>query len=119
MADAETQPVSLVTAADQTLWKDPESGYSRRMLSPPAAGLRGELVEVRMPAGATLSFDRAPVVGLEHHLWLLEGTLTLDVGGSVFQLRPGDCLRYVLTGPTLFRNTGQREARYVIAMVRP
>jgi transcriptional regulator with XRE-family HTH domain len=119
MADAEAQPASLIAAADQAEWKDPESGYSRRMVSPPAAELRGELVEVRMPAGATVSFDSAPVVGLEHHLWLLEGTLTLEVGGSAFQLRPGDCLRYVLAGSSRFRNAGRREARYMIAMVRP
>jgi transcriptional regulator with XRE-family HTH domain len=119
MADAETQPPSLVPAADQPEWQDPESGYRRRMISPPAGGLRGELVEVRIPAGAAVSFDAAPVAGLEHHLWMLEGALTLDLEGAVFRLRPGDCLRYVLAGPTRFENAGKREARYVIAMVRP
>ena len=119
MAEVETRPPTLVPAAAQTEWTDPGSGYRRRVLSPPAPGLRGELVEVRIPAGATVSFDAAPVAGLEHHLWLLEGSLTLDVDGSVFRLRAGDCLRYVLAGPTRFQATGRREARYVIAMVHP
>jgi transcriptional regulator with XRE-family HTH domain len=119
MAEAETRPPNLVPAAEQPEWKDPESGYRRRVVSPPAPGLRGELVEVRMPAGASVSFDTSPIAGLEHHLWMLEGSLTLEVEGSIFRLRAGDCLRYVLAGPTRFQGTGKREARYIIAMVRP
>jgi len=72
-----------------------------------------------MPAGASVSFDASPIAGLEHHLWMLEGSLTLEVEGSLFRLSAGDCLRYVLAGPTRFQGTGKREARYVIAMVRP
>ena len=119
MAEAETRPPNLVSAAAHAEWKDPETGYRRRVISPPSPELRGELVEVRIPAGATVSYDAAPVVGLEHHLWMLEGAITLDVEGSHFSLRPGDCLRYVLTGPSRFENPGKREARYLIAMVHP
>jgi transcriptional regulator with XRE-family HTH domain len=119
MAEAETRAPNLVPARDQAEWRDPASGYRRRIVSPPAPGLRGELVEVRMPAGGTVSFDASPIAGLEHHLWMLEGSLTLEVEGSPFWLRAGDCLRYVLAGPTRFKNPGKREARYVVAMVRP
>jgi transcriptional regulator with XRE-family HTH domain len=119
MAEAETRSPNLVPAADQPEWTDPGSGYRRRAVSAPAPGLRGELVEVHMPAGASVSFDASPIAGLEHHLWMLEGSLTLEVEGSVFRLRAGDCLRYVLAGPTRFQGTGKRGARYIIAMVRP
>lgn len=119
MAEAETQPPNLVPLAEQAEWKDPQSGYRRRVVSPPAPGLRGEMVEVFMPAGASVAFDASPIAGLEHHLWMLEGALTLEVEGSAFHLRSGDCLRYVLSGPTRFQGTGKRAARYVVAMVRP
>jgi transcriptional regulator with XRE-family HTH domain len=119
MAEAETRPPNLVPSVEQPQWTDPESGYRRRAVSPPAPGLRGELVEVRVPAGASVSFDASPIAGLEHHLWMLEGSLTLEVDGSLFRLRAGDCLRYLLAGPTRFQSTGKREARYVIAMVHP
>ena len=119
MADAESQPPQLVPAAAQAEWTDPESGYRRRMVSPPAPGLRGELLDVRVPAGAAVSFDAAPIAGLEHHLWMLDGALTLTVDGTDFELRAGDCLRYLLAGPTRFQATGKREARYVLAIVRP
>jgi transcriptional regulator with XRE-family HTH domain len=119
MAEAETRPPTLVPAGEQTAWTDPGSGYRRLVVSPPAPGLRGELVEVRIPAGSSVSFDASPVPGLEHHLWMLEGTLTLDVEGATFRLRAGDCLRYVLAGPTRFQATGRRDARYLVAMVHP
>jgi transcriptional regulator with XRE-family HTH domain len=118
MAEAETRMPTLVEAGAQAEWTDPETGYRRRMVSPPAPGLRGELVEVRLPAGATVTFEASPVPGLEHLLWMLEGSLTLDVEGTPFALRAGDCLRYVLHGPTRFV-AGRRAARYAIAMVHP
>ncbi len=119
MADAEARPPQLVRAAEQAEWTDPESHYRRRIVSPPSPDLRGELVEVHVPAGATVSFEAAPIQGLEHHLWMIEGAMTIDVDGATFDLRAQDCLRYVLTGSSRFRNTGKRGARYLVAMVRP
>ncbi|HUI78596.1 MAG TPA: XRE family transcriptional regulator [Bryobacteraceae bacterium] len=119
IAEAEMHPPSLIRPAVQTVWVDPETRYRRRAVSPPAAGLRGELVEVRLPAGATVSFRASPVPGLEHHLWLLEGSLQLTIEGRAFRLSAGDCLRYVLNGPSLFECKGKRRARYIAAMVHP
>lgn len=119
IADAETPAPNLIPSAQQAHWTDPGSGYRRRAVSPPSPGLRGEMVEVHIPAGATVSFDTSPIAGLEHHLWMLEGAVTVDVDGSTHPLRTGDCLRYALNGPSTFRNAGKRAARYVIAMVRP
>lgn len=119
MAEAETRAASLVPAAQQAVWTDPDTGYQRRIVSPPGPGLRGELVEVRIPARASVAYDAAPVPGLEHHLWLLDGALMLEVGGTTYQLGPGDTLRYILNGPSRFTASGRREARYVIGLVHP
>jgi len=117
MAEAETRPPHVVRSAEQAAWTDPESGYRRRVVSPPAAGLRGELVGIHMPAGASVTFEASPVAGLEHHLWMLDGSLALEVDGSIFHLRPGDCLRYLLSGRTRFQCTGKRDAHYLVAIV--
>jgi len=119
MADAEAPPPNFIPAAEQAHWTDPGSGYRRRAVSPPSPGLRGEMVEVHIPPGAAVAFATSPIAGLEHHLWMLEGAVTIEVDGSSVSLRTGDCLRYVLNGPSRFHNTGKRAARYVIAMVRP
>jgi transcriptional regulator with XRE-family HTH domain len=119
MAEAETRAPSLVRAAEQAAWTDPESGYRRRIVSPPAPGLRGELVEIRLPPGATVAYDASPVPGLEHHLWLVEGVVTIEIEGTSFALAAGDALRYVLHGPSRFTCTGRKEARYLIGLVHP
>jgi transcriptional regulator with XRE-family HTH domain len=119
MAEAESGPPTVVRAGEQAAWKDPESGYVRRVLSPPHPNLKGELVEVRLPAGASVSYDVSPVPGLEHHLWMLDGVLSVEIEGTGFRLEKGDCVRYVLSGPSRFVCGGRRPARYVIAMVHP
>jgi len=119
MADAEGGPPSFVPAREQVTWKDPGSGYVRRIVSPPHPQLRGEMVEVTMPAGASVAYDASPVPGLEHHLWMLEGAVEIEVEGSAFQVQRGDCLRYALSGPSRFKCIGKRGARYVIAFVHP
>jgi transcriptional regulator with XRE-family HTH domain len=119
IADAESSSPSVIRAGDQVTWQDPETGYIRRVVSPPGSGLRAELVEVRLRPGTAVSFEASPIPGLEHHLWVLDGTLDLNVEGAQFRLRKGDCLRFVLRGATRFECPGKRSARYVLGIVHP
>lgn len=117
LAQVEGQAAALVPAAAQPVWVDPQTGLRRRSVSPPTAGLAGELVEVRLPAGARIDYPGPPRTGLEHHLWLLEGRLDLTIGGERHRLAAGDCLRYRLFGPNSFEAPGPDAARYLIAIV--
>jgi transcriptional regulator with XRE-family HTH domain len=119
MAEAENGPPALIEAQHQVVWKDPETGYVRRIVSPPNPHLKGELVEVLLPAGAKIAYDASPLPGLEHHLWMLEGALDLEVEGAPYRLEKGDCVRYVLSGSSRFACRGRRSARYLIAFVHP
>lgn len=119
MAEAEAAPSTMVRAKEQLKWKDPETGYVRRVVSPPHERLKGELVEIELPAGKIVSYPVSPVPRLEHHLWMLDGALTLEIEGSKFQLQKGDCIRYVLSGPSRFVNASKHGARYVIALIHP
>ena len=117
MAEAESGPPTVVRAGEQITWKDPETGYVRRIVSPPHSNLKGELVEVWLPPNAPVSYDVSPLPGLEHHLWMLDGVLFLEIEGLKYRLEKGDCVRYVLTGPSRFVCASKRPARYGIAMV--
>jgi transcriptional regulator with XRE-family HTH domain len=117
MAEAEGGPPTVVRAAEQVTWKDPETGYVRRVLSPPHPSLKGELVEVWLPAGSSVCYDVSPLPGLEHHLWMLDGVLSLEIEGAGFRLEKGDCVRYVLSGESRFVCGKKRPARYLISMV--
>ncbi|MFI2373682.1 helix-turn-helix domain-containing protein [Streptomyces sp. NPDC018964] len=119
LSEVEAAPAPVVRAADQPVWEDRASGFVRRSVSPPHGGLRGELVEGRLAAGADIAYDRPPVPGLEQHVWVLEGALTVTDRDAEHRLGGGDCLRLRVWGPTRFRCPGPEDVRYVLAVVRP
>jgi transcriptional regulator with XRE-family HTH domain len=102
---------------EQPLWVDPASGYERRNVSPATTpdGLR--LVEVSFPAGARVAFDTGPREPRVHQLvWLLEGSMTVAVGGERHVLQEGDCLAMHLDEPVMFHNPTAASARYAIVV---
>lgn len=107
----------VVRAAAQEVWRDPETGMRRRAVSPPAAHLAGEVVECLLEPGTGIAYERPPRLGLEHHLWLVEGRLRVSLGGTVHDLAPGDCLRYRLEGASRFETSAGCGARYVLFLV--
>ncbi|GAA4058631.1 XRE family transcriptional regulator [Streptomyces shaanxiensis] len=119
LSEVESEPALLVRAAEQPVWEDRSSGFVRRSVSPPHAGLRGEIVEGRLTAGADIAYDRPPVPGLEQHIWVLEGELDVTVQEAEHRLGVGDCLRMRVWGPTRFRCPGPEAVRYVLAVVLP
>ncbi|MWB76553.1 helix-turn-helix domain-containing protein [Pseudooceanicola sp. 216_PA32_1] len=112
----EGAPAPLVPLAAQEDWIDPATGFRRRAVSPPAAWLSGEVIEGHLPPDTVIRYAAPPVMGLEHHLILREGALEMEIGATTHSLRPGDCLRYVLDGPTAFRG-GPEGALYLLFMV--
>lgn len=117
--EAEAEPPALVRAGEQALWRDETSGFTRRSVSPPHPGLRGEVVEGLLRPGADLAYDGPPVPGLEQHLWLLGGALEVTVGAAAHALEPGDCLRFRVWEGTRFRCPGPDPARYALLVVLP
>ena len=107
----------LVRRADQLAWRDPETGYLRRNLSPPGFPSPVELVEVVLPPKARVAYDGVPrSVGISQQVWLLEGEIELAVGADAHRLAAGDCLAMRVERPTAFRNPTDRPARYVVAL---
>jgi len=113
----EDDVVPLIRRDAQAVWSDPTVGFRRRSVSPPARPLAGEVLECELEPGARIAYDRPPRPGLEHHLLLIEGQLAVSVDGRTYELRPGDCLRYQLHGPSAFATTDQCEARYILFIV--
>lgn len=107
----------LVRREAQPLWTDPTIGFRRRAVSPPAPPLAGEVLECALGPGARIAYEQPPRPGLEHHLLMLEGQLEITVDGRVHSLRPGDCLRYRLFGPSAFATPAQAGARYLLFML--
>lgn len=107
----------LLRAADQPAWTDPASGYHRRQVYLSAA-LPLELVEVELPAGASVAAPSASYALIRQVLWVLEGAVTIAEGGVETRLEAGDRLEFGPPSDVVFRNPGARAARYLVAVLR-
>jgi transcriptional regulator with XRE-family HTH domain len=107
------QPV--LKRADQSTWTDPEHEFHRRSVSPPNGQLSVELIEGTLGKRQKIEYAAPAIPGQEHHVYVLSGHMQITVEGTPYDLRAGDCLRYILFGQTVFRTT-DKPCRYVIAL---
>ena len=115
--DDAAPPSPLARHAEQASWRDPDSGYLRRNLSPPNFASPLQLVDVELPPGATVTYDSALRDNEVHQqVWVREGELEMRVGGQDFHLDAGDCLAMRLDRPTAFANAGRKPVRYLVAI---
>jgi transcriptional regulator with XRE-family HTH domain len=111
-------PSPVARRGDQSVWRDPASGYLRRSLSPDGGISPIQMVEVTFPAGARVAYESAPHRGrVDQQIWVLEGTIEVTVGHERHRLERGDCLAMDLTGPIAFHNPTKKPARYVVVIV--
>jgi transcriptional regulator with XRE-family HTH domain len=105
----------IARRAEQPEWKDPESGYVRRNLSPSNVPQPMQLVEVKFPAGGRVAFETGSRdVTIHQQIWILEGAMEISLGDERHRLDEGDCLAMQLDRPTVFRNRTRRPCRYVV-----
>jgi len=110
-------PGPLVRRAEQPEWRDPASGYLRRNVSPPDHPSPLRIVEVEFPAGKRVVLEGGtPAGAIDEQVWMLEGTMTLTLGGTCHRLEAGDCLALHVDGPIEFRNPTRRAARYAVVI---
>jgi transcriptional regulator with XRE-family HTH domain len=115
-------PSQLARSAEQPVWRDPESGFLRRSLSPPNGGPTAaplELVWGELPPGATIDYPAASYTFIaDQQLVVIDGALTIRQADTTYQLLPGDCLRFGHPREVTFQNPGPSPCRYVLAVLR-
>ncbi len=111
---AQRNPVS--TSAERVTWKDPQSGYTRRDISPRfPSPIR--IVEVEFPPGAKIAYETGPrEVAVAQQIWVQEGAIEITVGKVIHKLGPDDCLAMRLDLPVTFRNRTRKAARYIVVL---
>jgi transcriptional regulator with XRE-family HTH domain len=106
----------LSRGADRSPWRDPQSGYVRRNISPPAYTSVFRIADVTLPPRAHVAYENGPDLALHQQIWVQRGRVDVSVGSEVYRLSEDDCLAMQLTDPTAFRNPGRRSARYILVM---
>lgn len=86
----------IVRHADQKIWQDPETGYTRRALTPPGAD--PEMISVELPAGASVSYPASSYSFVRGHgIWVTSGQLNITEGKNIAELKKGDCFMFDLS----------------------
>jgi transcriptional regulator with XRE-family HTH domain len=117
IASAERAPtIPLSRSRQQSVWKDPQTGLSRRMVSPEGCGAV-EIVRIELPANRSVAYD-AQRTPYEQNVLVLEGDLSVAQHGVDNALAEGDCLFMCLDAPVMFRNTSRRVCRYLVVIHR-
>jgi transcriptional regulator with XRE-family HTH domain len=114
-AHAPDDPISR--SSDRKTWRDPQSGYLRRNISPPSFNSPIQIVEVVMPAGAKVAYETgARDVNINQQIWVQKGMIEVTLGKVKHRLAEDDCLAMRLNEPTTFRNPTRKPARYVVVV---
>jgi transcriptional regulator with XRE-family HTH domain len=108
----------LVRAAEQPVWRDPETGYLRRNVTAEGAGL--DIVDVTLPPAASIAYDNAVApFAADQVVWVREGRLRLTLGDDAYDLASGDSLAMSLDRPIRFQNMAASPVRYAVVIRRP
>lgn len=115
-ATAPDRSTGLIRAGHAAEWHDPGTGYRRRQITGPA--FPAEVAEIRLPAGARVSYPAAAFAFIRQVVWVLDGHLTFHEGETIHELDPGDTLELSHPAPCVFHNATDAECRYAVIVAR-
>lgn len=117
MLRAEGQGERLSRAAEQPIWRDPETGYVRRQVfSRPDHPV--ELVRVQLPPRQCVTLPASSYAHIRQLVWVQSGSLVISEGGARHMLAAGDCLGFGPPVETTFANATDATCDYVVALAR-
>lgn len=118
IARAEMQEGKLLRHADQPVWRDPQSHYLRRHVSP-RSDLPIDLVQIELPAGSDIPMPASAYALARQLIWLQEGELVFVEGDTRHEMRAGDCLELGPPNDCRFINESDAPCRYLVVRLNP
>jgi transcriptional regulator with XRE-family HTH domain len=119
IASAEnTKGPPIARADEQPVWRDPDTGLLRTMVSPRNTGSRTEIVHVELPSGAEVKYGAMAEPHYDQHVLVLAGKLTMTFGTEEFELSAFDCIRSRFDVPHAFANRSRAACKYLVVITR-
>lgn len=113
IARAEMQEGKLLRFADQPLWRDPQTHYLRRHVSP-RTDLPIDLVQVELPPGSDIPMPASSYALARQLIWLQQGELVFVEGDTRHEMRAGDCLELGPPNDCRFINASAEPCCYLV-----
>ena len=108
--------VILIPKSGRIVFRDPETGFERQLLSPPFESRRVEFVRHMLPKGATSGDLPAYKRGTEKYLAVEKGRLRVVIEGNDHYLNAGDSFYFEADTPHRFDNTGKGVCSYYLVV---
>ena len=114
---AEGEGRRLSRAADQPVWRDPETGYRRKQVfSRPDHPL--EIVQVELPARKRVVLPASSYAHIRQAIWVQKGKLVILEGGERHLLGSGDCLGFGPPSEVTLANETAAPCTYLVLLAR-
>jgi transcriptional regulator with XRE-family HTH domain len=114
---AEGEGSRLSRAADQPVWRDPDTGYLRKQVfvrpDHPV-----EIVEVELPAGQQVILPSSSYAHIRQAIQVTTGALVIVEGGARHELDVGDCLGFGPPSEVTFVNETTMPCAYLVVLAR-
>src|SRR5947207_12118188 len=117
MLRAEGQGDRLSRAGEQSIWRDPETGYLRtQVFSRPDHPL--EIIKVELPARQRVTLPASSYAHIRQAVWVQAGALVIIEVCERYVLATGDCLGFGSPAEVTFANETAATCIYVVALAR-
>ncbi len=103
---------------ERPIFRDPETGFERHMVSAAPGAGTGEIVVHHLPAQVSTGLLPAYPPGTEKQLVVLEGTLTILLGGITETLDTGDSVFFHADTDHGFANRTDMPCEYIMVISR-
>lgn len=109
---------ALVRTAERQVFRDPETGFERHLLSPVIVGLPVEVVMHRLPPHQTTGLLPPHPSGTSKHVLALRGAVVVGMGGKEEALSEGDSLYFGADIEHRFDNRTDAWCEYYLVISR-
>lgn len=113
IARAELQEGKLLRFPNQPVWRDPQTHYLRRHVSP-RSDLPIDLVQVELPGGSDVPMPASSYALARQLIWLQSGELVFQEGDTRHEMRAGDCLELGPPNDCRFINESREPCVYLV-----
>lgn len=110
----EQRAVVLLPKRQQLVYRDPESGIERQLLSPPFEGQHLEFLHYILPESITIGEVPAHPRGVEKYILVEQGQLCVSIADQEYLLEAGDVLYFEANTPHRYENRGSGRCSYYL-----